>query len=985
MEKKLGKKAWLSIIIFSLVGQIAWTMENMFYNLYIVEQFNASTNQIALMVSLSALTATLTTLFMGALSDKIGKRKIFIVSGYFLWGITILSFIFVNNKYISSSILGVALVILLDCLMTFFGSTANDAAYNAYLTETTDETNRGKVEGVNSAMPLIAILIVFGGLSSFAKGETWSIVYLIIGVIVLLSGVLGIFTIKEPKNIERKNESYFKNIFYGFKPSVIKENKILYIILIAFAIFGISLQVFMPFYIIYLQNAGLEIEFAAALGFDSYVIIMAPAIIIAAVFTIIYGRLIDKLSFIKSLIPTITIYIIGLLLLTIFKTEIMMFVGCMLMMCGYLGATASFNTVIRKYTPQDKVGLFQGLRIVAQVLIPMLIGPWIGSVICGGGAIFGVAEEGFNVSPYIFLGAIIVVLFIIIPILFIKEKKNYNKLYTDEYKDLDKLNPLPEYPNPNFQRDSYISLNGIWKYKISKDINNLKAINNDILVPFPIESAASLAEINLKHNEYIIYKKNFNVPASFINDKVYIHLLGIDQEYNLIINDKKFERIVTLNLPTKIDITNYIKEDNELIIIVKDNLNSKYPLGKQSKHPKGIFYTPFSGIYYPIYLEAVSNDCINGLSIDTTLDTLKLKIDTDSDYIKISILDNNNVIYETESKSKAYEIKIENPILWDIANPHLYDLVIETKNDKVKTYFGLREIKIIDGFVYLNNKKLFINGILDQGYYPEGISTPVSYKTIEKDILTMKELGFNTLRKHLKIEIPYFYYLCDKLGMLVLQDFVNNGKYNFITQTAIPTLGLQKKKDKNMNKNQIQRDNFIKCGEQLITYLNNHPSIIGYTIFNEGWGQFDSENVYNHFKNLYPNLIFDTASGWFRGAKTDMDSYHWYFKNIDKLKDVKKPVFISEFGALCYKYNNHVYGNDHVFGYKYFDTIEELEDAFVALYEEKIIPYKDKLIGVIYTQITDVEEEDNGLLTYDRQILKIDKLKIQDVLSKLNQ
>ena len=165
MQTKLGKKTWLSIVIFSLVGQIAWTMENMFYNLYIVDQFNATSNAIALMVSLSAVTATLTTLFMGALSDKIGKRKIFIVSGYFLWGITILSFIFVNNQYIASASLGVALVILLDCLMTFFGSTANDASYNAYLTEISDETNRGKVEGVNSAMPLISILIVFGGLS----------------------------------------------------------------------------------------------------------------------------------------------------------------------------------------------------------------------------------------------------------------------------------------------------------------------------------------------------------------------------------------------------------------------------------------------------------------------------------------------------------------------------------------------------------------------------------------------------------------------------------------------------------------------------------------------------------------------------------------------------------------------------------------------------------------------------------------------------
>lgn len=430
MKSKLSKKTWLGIVIFSLVGQIAWTMENMFYNLYIVDQFNASPSHIALMVSLSAITATVTTLFMGALTDKIGKRKLFIISGYFLWGLTILSFIFVNKQYIQSAIVGISLVILLDCLMTFFGSTANDASYNAYLTEISDDSNRGKIEGINSAMPLISILIVFGGLSSFAKvqedgTDTWHIVFIIIGVLVLLSGIVGLFTIKEPERVINSNEPYFKNIFYGFRPSVMKSHKTLYIILAAFAIFGISLQVYMPYYIIYLQNAGLHIDFASQIGFDSYVIIMAPAIIVAAVFTMLYGKVIDKFGFIKSVIPTLITYGIGLLLLTFLKGAIGMFIGCLLMMCGYLASTACFNAVIRKYTPSDKVGLFQGLRIVASVLIPMLIGPWIGSTICGGGALFGVAtDERFTVSPYVFLGGLIVILLIVIPMLFIKDEKN---------------------------------------------------------------------------------------------------------------------------------------------------------------------------------------------------------------------------------------------------------------------------------------------------------------------------------------------------------------------------------------------------------------------------------------------------------------------------------------------------------------------------------------------------------------------------------
>ena len=289
-----------------------------------------------------------------------------------------------------------------------------------------------------------------------------------------------------------------------------------------------------------------------------------------------------------------------------------------------------------------------------------------------------------------------------------------------------------------------------------------------------------------------------------------------------------------------------------------------------------------------------------------------------------------------------------------------------------------------DNFLYLNNKRIFLNGILDQGYYPEGIITPPSYSTIEKDIVLLKELGFNTIRKHIKVEIPYFYYLCDKYGILVMQDFVNNGKYSFLTQTALPTLGLIKKKDKRLNKNLIQRSNFIYSGEKLVKYLKNHPSITLFNIFNEGWGQFNSNNVYHQFKETYPNIIFNTVSGWFKGSQSDLDSYHLYFKNIDKLKNFTKPIFISEFGALCHKVKNHSYSNKNVFAYTYYKDIERLEKEFVNLYEDKILPHKEKLVGVIYTQLSDIEEEDNGLLTYDRKVLKMNKELIKNTINKLN-
>ena len=560
----------------------------------------------------------------------------------------------------------------------------------------------------------------------------------------------------------------------------------------------------------------------------------------------------------------------------------------------------------------------------------------------------------------------------------------HNDLFTSEYEKFNKECPLSEYPFPQLKRDSYISLNGKWMHKVTKNIDDLSNVDKEIIVPFAIESNASGVKKRLQKGEYIIYKKEFKVDSNFIKDYTFLHFLGVDQQYYIILNDKKYDWITPLNFPTKIDISKDIKENNILYVIVKDDLDYRFPLGKQSKKPKGIFYTPFSGIYFPVFIESVNNGYIENVEYTTTMDAVSLNITSTSKEFNISIYDNNELIINEIVNYNNPTFKIPNPKCWNPNNPHLYDIKISTKTDKITSYFGLREIKMKDGLIYLNNQKIFLNGVLDQGYYPEGIITPITYDSLAFDVLTMKELGFNTLRKHIKVELPYFYYLCDKHGMLVFQDFVNNGKYNFIIDTALPTIGLQKKNDKLIHRNKDERYNFVTAGEKLINYLNNHPSIIAYTIFNEGWGQFDSNNIYHYFKVKYPNILFDSTSGWYRVADTDMDSYHWYFKNLNKLQKVDHPVFLSEFGALCYKVKDHAYGSDEVFGYTYFPTIEATEQAFVDLYEQKIIPYKDKLIGTIYTQLSDVEEEDNGLLTYDRKVLKFNKETIQNILRKLN-
>ena len=369
---------WTALIVFSLVGQIAWVVENMYFNVFIYHMFNARPADIALMVQASAVAATLTTIFVGAFSDRVGKRKPFIAFGYIIWGISILVFAFLRPDWIGTLFpaanvlrLGCALVIVFDCVMTFFGSTANDACFNAWLTDCTDDTNRGKAEGLNAMMPLLAILVVFGGTmwADQSSAAHWTILFFAIGGIVLVIGVLGLFLIEEPKGLLPQAGGYWSTLLFGFRPRVIKENPDLYLSLIAFTVFGISIQVFMPYLILY---------YTEALGLSNYVLIMAPAIVLAAVATALYGRLFDRRGYLKTLVPALLVLILGYAVLYLFRSTPLVFVGSLLMLCGFLCGMAVFGARIRECTPENMSGRFQGLRIIAQVLIPGVIGPEIG-------------------------------------------------------------------------------------------------------------------------------------------------------------------------------------------------------------------------------------------------------------------------------------------------------------------------------------------------------------------------------------------------------------------------------------------------------------------------------------------------------------------------------------------------------------------------------------------------------------------------------
>ena len=412
--KKTSSRFWAALVIFSLVGQIAWVMENMYFNVFIYQMFHASANAISGMVAASAVAATVTTLLVGAFTDKVGKRKGFICGGYILWGISILCFALIRVDiigkffpYASAAAVGVTLTIIMDCIMTFFGSSANDDCFKAWLTDSTDDTNRGAVEGINSMMPLLAILAVFGGFMGFdlTKLESWTAIFIIIGSAVILLGIAGFWLICEPKLDTRGNESYFKNLFYGFRPRVIRENPGFYLTLAAYAVFNIAIQIFMPYLILY---------YTVSLGMDNYVLIFAPAILLAAAFTFFYGKQYDKHGFRSAILAPIAMLMAGFVVLYFCKSTVPVFLGTLVMLCGYLAGMAMFGAIIRDKPPAGKAGMFQGLRIVGQVLVPGVIGPAIGAAVLKNAetVLNNDGTTSFVPNENIFLAAFIAAIFI---------------------------------------------------------------------------------------------------------------------------------------------------------------------------------------------------------------------------------------------------------------------------------------------------------------------------------------------------------------------------------------------------------------------------------------------------------------------------------------------------------------------------------------------------------------------------------------------
>ncbi|MEE0969547.1 MAG: MFS transporter [Clostridia bacterium] len=978
MKSKLSGRFWSALLLFGLIGQVAWVVENMYLNVFIYKIFSASASDISLMVASSAVSATLTTVFIGALSDRIGKRKLFICGGYILWGLSILSFSLIREDIIgklfpmtvSAASVGLTLVIVMDCVMTFFGSSANDAAFNAWVTDSTSSSNRGAAEGVNSMMPLVAILAVFGGFMSFDlnMAESWSNIFIIIGAIVLAIGVFGIFLIKEPP-MKTDNGSYIGTVFYGFSLKSFKENRSLYSCLIAFIVFNISIQIFMPYLIIYYE---------VSLKMTDYVFVMAPAIVLASAVTALWGRVYDKKGFKFTASFALIWLLLGYAFLYLFRSTALVFIGSLLMMSGYLAGTGVFGARIRDNTPEGKSGRLQGVRIFAQVLIPGIIGPLIGkAVLKNAETIIGNdGTESFIPSSDIFLAAAIpaILLFIFILILS-KRRPDKTEILKTPYNVSDI--PHDYHPRPSMRRDNFTVLNGKWNLKIFRHKN--ADYDGTVTVPFPPESELSGVKRVTKRCDVLVYSRKFN--ATLNGNHTILHFGASDNKTTVIVNGTKAGENIGGYLPFDFDITHLIHEgENEIIVKVTDRLDKTYPYGKQKYKRGGMWYTPVSGIWQTVWLEEVPENHIKNIKINTSQDHVTFKIIGGEDKKLLTIGEEKYSFIGNE-----ITVEIANARFWTPESPHLYDFTIESGEDKIYSYFALRDIGIEKQggvpYITLNGKPYFFHGLLDQGYFPDGIYMPPSEKGFEDDILRMKELGFNMLRKHIKIEPDIFYYYCDKYGMAVFQDMVNNGSYSFVYDTALPTIGL-----KNLPKYQRKkvREVFYSSAERTAELLYNHPSVICYTIFNEGWGQHDANAAYKRLKPLDPSRIWDTASGWFKTKHTDVESEHVYFKKANFKISSEKPTILSEFGGYSCNVEGHLFNKERVYGYKICKTQHELTRELEKLYLNEILPLvKCGLSAAVLTQLSDVEDETNGLLTYDRKVIKPDITAMKKIAEKI--
>ena len=537
------------------------------------------------------------------------------------------------------------------------------------------------------------------------------------------------------------------------------------------------------------------------------------------------------------------------------------------------------------------------------------------------------------------------------------------------------------YPRPQLRRDSFFPLGQGWTLN-----------GRPIRVPWPPQ--APLSGWTGEVGDVLRYKTAFTLPEGFAvpGFRVLLHFGAVDQVAEAWVNGKTVVRHEGGYLPFSADITAaLLPGENRLEVKAVDTLSRDYPYGKQHKRPHGMWYTPVSGIWQPVWLEAVpERGAVSALRITPDLTGIDVEVEAGGAEFTVSVPLGEGRYVTARGVEGSVRLELPHPHLWSPEDPYLYELTATTETDRVESYFALRTVttREISGRprLCLNGKPVFLHGVLDQGYFEDGLFLPAEPEEYERDILRMKELGFNTLRKHVKIEPEAFYHACDRLGMLVLQDMVNSGGYGYLRDTVIPNFVSRRRSDLGGGGSEKRKAFFERHCLDTVAHLQNHPCIVGWTIFNEGWGQYDSDRICRLLKGADPARFFVSASGWFAQEEGDVESEHIYFSS--RVLEGTRPgkfLLLSECGGFPLRVEGHTARNRKSYGYGgQARTPGELTGRVQGLYDGMVLPSVPKgLCGCIYTQLSDVEGENNGLYTYDRQVRKVSAGAMLDVARRL--
>ena len=585
------------------------------------------------------------------------------------------------------------------------------------------------------------------------------------------------------------------------------------------------------------------------------------------------------------------------------------------------------------------------------------------------------------------------------------------ELLTRWGKTLDRESPLNDYPRPQMARDSFFCLNGVWDYAIQPTKEPFAGYQGEIVVPFSPETILSGVRRSVTPEDTLYYRKRFSFRRT--KARVLLHFGAVDYACEVKLNGVLLGAHKGGYTPFTFDVTMaLIDGENELTLSVTDpSETGAQASGKQTFRRGQIWYTPQSGIWQTVWLEEVPETYIESLKITPDIDagtvTVRVHVSGGKVEARLQVISAGEIIAEGETAGNEAVITLPGFSLWTPENPYLYDLSVTAGEDTVKSYFGMRKFGVgvdDEGFprLMLNNKPYFQNGLLDQGYWSDGMYTAPSDEALIYDIRTMKDMGFNMLRKHIKIEPLRWYYHCDRLGMLVWQDMVNGGgRVNQLTAGILPAfhLALNSRKLGNISdgekhyklfsrEDEAGRAEYYENAGEMIDLLYNCVSLCLWVPFNEGWGQFDALKACDFFREKDPTRLIDHASGWHDQGGGDLNSFHIYFTPFffpKRDQNDTRVIALTEFGGYSMQTPGHVFNETKFFGYrKYYDK-QKLTDAVAALYLDRLLPliHKKGLSALVYTEVSDVEDETNGLLTYDREVIKIDPAVMRQINSQM--